>query len=407
MKVLHTSDWHLGQKLMNLDRIEEHQAALDWLLELVNKEQVDILLVSGDIFHLANPSNQARQVYFNFLSAIKKTNCQHVVITGGNHDSPSFLNAPAGYLKSDQIHIVGDYSGDLMDEIITLKNKSGSVQAIIAAVPFLRDKDLRHSIAGETAEERSLGVQLGLVDHFNKAAELATKLATKDSPIIAMGHLFATGAKTGEHQERIYLGNIENISAQMFPSTFDYIALGHIHQAQPLGTSQIRYSGSLIPLNFSEHKGQKSVTLIEFNGKEIKSIKPIPVPVNRKLIRLVGSLPELLEGLKKIQKTGHFEDWVDLTFKDESTLAEIEHHLASLGEALPLKILSIRDGRKKESATFEESETLDLERLEDIDWVFEELLKHHQCDEEKTQTLKNTFEELLQWKKDQEREKQN
>ncbi|MEL7220922.1 MAG: exonuclease subunit SbcD, partial [Bacteroidota bacterium] len=107
MKVLHTSDWHLGQKLLQLDRQEEFALALDWLLEVIIAEQIDVLLVSGDIFDIGNPPNQSRELYYNFLRRLLNSECRHVVITGGNHDSPAMLNAPRELLAAFNIHIVG------------------------------------------------------------------------------------------------------------------------------------------------------------------------------------------------------------------------------------------------------------------------------------------------------------
>jgi len=106
MKILHTSDWHLGQKFLSKDRIDEHQSALDWLRQTIIEQEIDVLLVSGDIFDIGNPPSYARHLYYRFLTSLQGTYCRHVVITGGNHDSPSMLNAPKELLEILNVYVV-------------------------------------------------------------------------------------------------------------------------------------------------------------------------------------------------------------------------------------------------------------------------------------------------------------
>ena len=117
MKIIHTSDWHLGQKFLYNDREAEHQMALDWLLDTITQNEVDGLVVAGDIFDIGNPPNYARRMYYRFLTQLIHTSCRHVLITGGNHDSPAMLNAPRELLQALNIHVVGAATENLEDEL--------------------------------------------------------------------------------------------------------------------------------------------------------------------------------------------------------------------------------------------------------------------------------------------------
>ncbi|RME09699.1 MAG: exonuclease subunit SbcD, partial [Bacteroidetes bacterium] len=143
MKILHTSDWHLGQKLTGRDRDEEHRLALDWLADFIAQEKVDVLVVAGDVFDIHNPPNSARELYYRFLRKLIQSSVRHVVVIGGNHDSPNMLEAPKELLQLLGIHVVGAATGHVSDEIIELKDADGKVELVVAAVPFLRDQDLR------------------------------------------------------------------------------------------------------------------------------------------------------------------------------------------------------------------------------------------------------------------------
>ena len=166
MKLIHTSDWHLGQKFLSHEREDEHRRALEWLLDLVKDEEPDALIVAGDIFDIANPPNSARRLYYDFLRRMIGSRCRHIVITGGNHDSPSMLDAPRDLLKLLNVHVVGAVTGNVADEIIELRDREGRLEAVVAAVPFLRDGDLRYSVAGESVADRIQQLSHAILEHF-------------------------------------------------------------------------------------------------------------------------------------------------------------------------------------------------------------------------------------------------
>ena len=170
MKFLHTSDWHIGRTLYGRKRYDEFKAFLEWVSDTIVKEHVDVLLVAGDIFDTSTPSNKAQQLYYEFLCKVANSCCRHVVIIGGNHDSPSFLNAPQALLKALHVHVVGAMSQNLEDEIIVLGDLP---EAVICAVPYLRDKDIRTLEAGETIDSKNAKLVAGLHQHYKAVCELA------------------------------------------------------------------------------------------------------------------------------------------------------------------------------------------------------------------------------------------
>ena len=284
MKIIHTSDWHLGQKLLHNDREQEHRLALQWLLETIRKEKADGLIVAGDIFDIGNPPNYARSLYYQFLRNLLNTECRHVVITGGNHDSPAMLNAPRELLQALNVHVIGAAGEGPEDEVVVWKSPEDEIDVIIAAVPFLRDRDLRYSVAGETGLERVAQIKTGIRKHYDRVADhIAGHYDIASVPVICTGHLYASGASASGKQDNIYIGNTENIDAQHFPDLFDYVALGHIHRAQKVGgLEHVRYSGSLIPLSFSETQDEKGVYVLEWEGKKLETVRKVGVPTFRR-----------------------------------------------------------------------------------------------------------------------------
>lgn len=154
MKILHTSDWHLGRALYGKKRYEEFEGFLSWLAETIRQNKIETLLVAGDVFDTGAPSNSAQELYYRFLCQVAGSQCRHVVVTGGNHDSPSFLNAPKELLKALDVHVVGNATESLEDEVLTLRDKEGEPELIVCAVPYLRDRDIRVVEAGESVDDK-------------------------------------------------------------------------------------------------------------------------------------------------------------------------------------------------------------------------------------------------------------
>ncbi|MGB3110116.1 MAG: exonuclease SbcCD subunit D C-terminal domain-containing protein [Psychrobacter alimentarius] len=299
LKILHTSDWHLGRRLYGRLRYDEFESFLQWLEDTISAQQVDILIVAGDIFDTMTPSNKAQALYYEFLGRVSRSCCQHVVIVAGNHDSPTFLDAPSNVLKFLNVHVIGTACDDLEDEVLVLGDDDNNPHCIIAAVPYLRDRDVRSSSAGESADSKDANVIKGIRAHYDEVASIAkgkqaelTKIHQRHIPIIATGHLFAAGVTVSDDDDGIrtiddgvrdlYVGSLGKISADMFDKGFDYVALGHLHVPQRVGgLESIRYSGSPIAMGFGEAKQQKQVLLIQFGATESfdnDSLRPNAIP---------------------------------------------------------------------------------------------------------------------------------
>lgn len=284
LTVLHTSDWHLGRRLYGRMRYDEFAAFLGWLETAISEQHVDVLIVAGDIFDTMTPSNRAQALYYEFLGRVSRSCCQHIVIVAGNHDSPTFLDAPSHVLKFLNVHVIGTACEDLNDEVLVLDDTDGAPHCIIAAVPYLRDRDVRSSSAGESMDSKDANVIKGIRAHYDNVASIAKakqsqliKSHQRHIPIIATGHLFAAGGTTTEDDgvRELYVGSLGKVSADMFDDGFDYVALGHLHVPQRVGGREtIRYSGSPIAMGFGEARQQKQVLIIKF-AHEAPSHSPI------------------------------------------------------------------------------------------------------------------------------------
>ena len=350
LNILHTSDWHLGRRLYGRMRYDEFEAFLNWLQDAISTQQVDVLIVAGDIFDTMTPSNRAQALYYEFLGRVSKSCCEHIVIVAGNHDSPTFLDAPSNVLKFLNVHVIGTACEDLNDEVLVLDDADGTPHCIIAAVPYLRDRDVRSSSAGESADSKDANVIKGIRAHYDEVASIAkakqTELAEANQrhiPIIATGHLFAAGGTTTEDDgvRELYVGSLGKISADMFDESFDYVALGHLHVPQRVsGRETIRYSGSPIAMGFGEARQQKQVLLIQFGAvkNEFSDKKPTSdstiasnVPQIPNTVATIETSVE--KAAKKIanQSSGFmddlfgFDDSVDNEGRDKSNVDE--HHV--------------------------------------------------------------------------------
>ncbi|MDF1875957.1 exonuclease subunit SbcD, partial [Sulfurimonas sp. SAG-AH-194-I05] len=300
MKIVHTSDWHLGQSFKSRSREFEHQSFLDWLIKQVQEKRIDILIVAGDIFDTSNPPNYALKMYHNFLAQIMKTNCKHVVIVAGNHDSVTTLEVSKDLLKSLNVHVVA--SGEDTDEVIVKIEEEGTLKAIVCAVPYLRDRVLRKANESKNSSEVEDELRDALKNYYKNIYTKAKEIS--DSvPIIATGHFTTTGASLSPDSEReIYIGKLQNIDSAMLRA-FDYVAMGHIHKPQKIAQKDtMQYSGSPIPLSFSETNNQKSVVIVDFEGKEVE-VSRLEIPLFKKLYRLKGNFEEIQVEIEKISDT--------------------------------------------------------------------------------------------------------
>ena len=320
MKILHTADWHLGHRLLENSQLEEQTLFLKWIENYINDEKIDVLLISGDIFDSASPSNQSMKTYYNFLMKLKGTACKSVIITGGNHDSAGILNAPKELLEALSIKVVGKATENMKDEVFEIDINNEKV--IIAAVPYLRDGDIRRAVAGESFENLTDKYKTALINHYQAAAEQCKSINTNNAPVIAMGHLFAVGGTISDSEQNIYVGTLGHIGAADFPMYFDYIALGHLHRPQVIGGNEkVRYSGSPNILSFSEVNYDKKVLVLTVEDNEITNVKDAVVPCYRNFYRITGNMTECMEQFPNlISNSYELTPWVEIMLKENHSI---------------------------------------------------------------------------------------
>jgi len=313
MKVLHTADWHIGQVFYEYDRNFEHEQFLKWLTETLCTEKIDLLLISGDVFDISNPSASSIRLFYTFLNnATRKCPDLQIIITAGNHDSASRLEAPSPLLESSRIHIVGtierlDDGNIHYDKLsIPILDNTHQIIAWCLAIPYLRAGDYPKPDKDSTEEGKIHSYALGVGTFYKEAHAFISSKKTKEQLIIAMGHLHAAQAEITDmdNAERAIMGGLESIPHDAFHPDLCYVALGHIHKAQKIdGRHHIRYSGSPIPLSFSELNYKHQVLSFELTDTGISDIQSIEVPVSVALIRVPqkhAPLPVVLQELERL-----------------------------------------------------------------------------------------------------------
>jgi exonuclease SbcD len=308
MRLLHTSDWHLGQALHGFDRTYEHECFLDWLLDTIVAEQADVLLVAGDVFDNANPSAAAQKQLYRFLQqARQRAPRLDIVIIAGNHDSPGRIEAPAPLLQAHGTavlgHVLRDADGeiDLARLIVPLTDKSGAVRAWCLAIPFLRPGDVPRAADPESPGDQ---YQNGIALIYQQAYALAQARCEPGQAIVAMGHCHMVDGQTSlESERRIVIGGTEALPATMFDPALAYAALGHLHLAQRVGQrEQIRYSGSPLPLSFAEIGYKHQVVRFDLVDGVATGITALPVPRAIELLRIPPApLEDILVSLAALE----------------------------------------------------------------------------------------------------------
>src|SRR5690554_1386302 len=395
MKILHTADWHLGHRLHEQSQLEEQTLFLSWIESYIIDQKVDVLLISGDIFDTGAPSSQSLQMYYSFLMKLKQTSCQSIVITGGNHDSPGNLNAPKELLNALPIQVVGKATENIEDEVFEIDVNGEKV--IIGAVPYLRDGDIRRSVAGETFDELTDKYKTALINHYAASAKQCQLINTADAPVIAMGHLFATGGTVSDSEQNIYVGTLGHIGAEDFPPYFDYIALGHLHRPQIIGgNDKVRYSGSPHILSFSEINYDKKVILLTVDDNKITEVKEDVVPRFRAFYKLQGTVGECIAQFPDVVSNAYeLTPWVEIALNEENNINTDE--LKTEAEKYDFEVLKIALNNPRRIKGIEEllQETASIKELLPTE-VFELKCKEMDFDLEARPEIRDAFDEILQ-----------
>lgn len=363
MRVLHTSDWHIGKLIGNFKIQDVHAAYLSYLEQVIDEKKVDVLIISGDVFDTRSPSTTSQKLfYLSMDQLLKRTPLQHIVVTSGNHDSPSVLSMIAPILEESNLHIVT--SCDVEDELLVLKDQYDKPLLQIMAAPFLREREIRTNASGTTTTELSKALSDAITAHFDRAEQEMEQHFNPDIPTIGMAHLFTAGSlstpvEKGDGVREIYVGGLDALPPSIFPSFCNYMALGHIHVPQVVGKSAyIRYSGSPIPLGFSE-KEAKQMILLDFpDGSTIPTIQVLSVPTFISLLHVRGKTKEeIFEKIAAYQKiknnlTNLVRDttYVEVVYTGEvspTLKKELTNYLESLDGSWELSILNMLSSLKR------------------------------------------------------------
>ncbi len=391
MRIIHTSDWHLGQYFYGKSRANEHQQFLSWLLEQVSLHNVNAIIVAGDIFDTSTPPSYAREMYFDFISKLHKTACQLIIIAG-NHDSVAMLAESKSVLANLSTKVVthvvptssnfedgnkqvadnGHESQALKQQVFALSNEQGKAQAVICAIPFVRPRDIIKSKAGQSASEKQQSLQQAIAEHYQYLYQHAKHLAEnieqtqgETVPIIATGHLTALGVSVSDSKSDsvrdIYIGSLEAFPASAFPPA-DYIALGHIHRAQRVAKSEhIRYCGSPIALSFDEAKQDKKVLMVDFSANSLEQVNELIVPCFQPLYMVKTSVDELeinikstltqyklylQERQKVLSMVTESKAWLDIEIDHGDHLTDLSQRVSELVSDMPVEVLLVRRCKK-------------------------------------------------------------
>ncbi|MEZ9551950.1 exonuclease subunit SbcD [Vibrio breoganii] len=401
MKILHTSDWHLGQNFFTKSRLAEHEQFIQWLLGTVESEQVDCVIIAGDVFDTGTPPSYARELYNRFVVDMHRLGCQLIVL-GGNHDSVAMLNESKQLLKQLHTQVIASVGTEISEQILEITKSSGDVGAIVCAVPFIRPRDVVKSISGESGSEKQKALGEAIKAHYSALYQNALQLRSSkelDVPILATGHLTALGVTTSESVRDIYIGTLDGFAADGFPPA-DYIALGHIHRPQKVAKSDhIRYSGSPIYLSFDELKSQKQVVLVEFASSNLVGIEPVAIPSFQPMFSLKGDLASLQQQLDSISVEEGASVWVSIEVEVQDYLTDLQQAVQKMIGDREIEVLQLRRSRSHRERTLNQEQAETLSELSPIE-VFSKRLAVEVFDSEedkaRQQRITTRFKQIVE-----------
>jgi exonuclease SbcD len=355
MRVFHTADWHLGQTLHDHDRTYEHGRFLEWLLQQIRDRKPDALLVSGDVFDSGNPPASAQRMYFEFLkNAAEVHPGLQTVVTAGNHDAAARLEAPAPLLDAFRVRVLGtvargeDACADYSKFLVPLRNGSGDVAAIVLAVPFLRMTDLPHIPGAVDA------YHAGVAAFYQRVTERACAVRDQAHPgavLIGMGHChLAEGAECRDSERRLVVGGLESLSAATFSRELCYVALGHLHKPQSFDDGRVQYSGSPIPLSFSEREYHHRICELEFGPQGLLERRSLEIPRAVPLLSLPRGRAVPMDALEQVLHTADYGGatspeqypFLEVRYLDDGPDPQRRHRIERVLENKPVRLATTK-----------------------------------------------------------------
>ena len=405
MRLFHTSDWHLGQNLHGQERDFEHACFLEWLLRQLKQAQPDVLLIAGDIFDTVNPPVKAQERLYDFIvSAHEQQPLLTIVMIVGNHDSGSRIELPAPLMRRLRTHALGrvlwlnDGQLDAERLLLPLPNASGEIAAWCLALPFLRPAEVTGAHLGDNYLRGIGQVHEWLIEAANAKRQPGQAL-------VAISHAHMAGGSVSEDSERsLIIGNAEALPASLFGPSISYVALGHLHKPQKVnGEERIRYSGSPIPLSFSEISYQHQVLDVVLDGETLVSVEPMLIPRSVNLQRLgPAPLAEILLQLADLPNIDLLAEtqrqpWLEVRVRLDEPQPDLRHQVESAlqGKAVRLvRIAAEYAGNRGADGTEDSSALIELDQLTPQE-LFSRAWLDNYGNEVDEQTLKD-FAELLQ-----------
>lgn len=305
MKILHTADWHLGARFNQRRRGAEEDDALDQIVEHCVDRTVDVVILAGDIFDNANPgARDERRYYRTMARLVRDAGLATVVVVAGNHDSALRLDGPRELARAMGVHVVGRLGREDNAEqaVVPLTDRSGSVRGVCAALPYLRDGDLRLPEVGESHLQIHERYVEALGHRYAEVRDAARRLYP-GLPLIVTGHCEVQGGLAGGEERTVQFGGLGTPHAEALAGDSSYLALGHLHRPQDVGATHWRYCGSLLPTGFDETGTQREVVLFELTGAgPAERIERLPMRPFRLYQRLQGTVTEVEEAIDALRE---------------------------------------------------------------------------------------------------------
>ncbi len=362
MRLLHTSDWHLGQLFYEHERFDEHQAFLAWLLTQLVEQEIDVLLISGDIYHSANPPTRAENQFYQFIKSAKAACPElHIVVIAGNHDSAKRITTAKPLLAQFDTRVVGHFESQNPENCL-IEIEKGQDYVAILALPYLRACDILNLKQSYSASVKQA-----------YDAILAAKELPQHARIVAMGHLHARGAAVSEDSERaLVIGGEDAIGADVFPQQADYVALGHLHKAQSVnGNEYIRYSGTPFAMSFSEKNYKHQCVIVDLLGENSINVNPLYIPKFKHLHVVpdkgLATLQEVCTQIKALPASDESAGYIRVRLSSKEMAPDFREQIDKALEGKDLLFCGIERVRQELDKTADELELKDLNEIERLD----------------------------------------
>ena len=382
MKILHTSDWHIGASLNQEKRYDEFEKVLNHLVQTLREKEIQTIIIAGDVFDSSLPTNRAAELYYSFLANAKTAGVKNIIITAGNHDSASFLEAPGHILQYLNVFISGQVDPENPDPcIIPLYEEKQKLSAVVCSVPYLREKDIRRLTSGEDIDAQETKRLEGIKKYYSDICARAKQLYP-NAPLIVTGHFYA--------DETNYYDAPDAVPVNTLGIDVDYFALGHLHSYQKVpGKLNAYYSGSLVQMRCNEKMENKKMLLLDTCDLQ-KEPEIIELPVFQKLEKISGSMEEIHNRLDELILSGE-DVWIDV-LNTGNFEANLQPLLASKCAGTTVKLISCDNSKINPALSQYRRNSVKLEEVTPKK-IFERLLEG--IAEEKRPELLGAFNEAV------------